>query len=179
MLKIKHGFKIFVKRKDSRLIFFISSLIIFIGFFFLENWNSASQVFSFDVLPLTKRIFLFLSTLFNTTPIDSLNVLFLVIATAVSGALVISLLYTYVKIRERILLRHGVYGGFGMVFALLGLGCAACGTILLQTILSLFGFGGLLTMFPYHGVELGYIGLVFLIFNAYTLCHKLGSPLTC
>ena len=173
------GLKTLFKKKDSKIIFSISTLLIFLGYFFLENWQPASQVFSLDMLPVTKRVSLFLSTLFNTNIFIELNILFLVVAVAIFSGLVISLLYTYVKIREKILLRQGLYSGFGMIFAIFGLGCAACGTVLLQTIFSLFGFGELLAIFPYHGIEVGYLGLTLLIINAYTLSYRLGTPLVC
>ena len=179
MLQALTGLKIFLKSKNSKIIFFVFSLIIFLGYFFLENWGSAIQVLSFDTFSLAKRVYIFLLTLFSIQELAEPNILFLVITVSIFSGLVMSLLYTYVKIREKVLLRHGVYSGFGMIFAVFGVGCAACGTILLQTILSFFGFGSLLAMFPYHGIEIGYLGLIFLIFNAYTLSYKLGEPLVC
>lgn len=175
----KAGLKTVFQRMDSSIIFITSALIILVGYFMLENLSTALEVFSFSFLSFGKMISLFFSTLFNINGLAAYSILPLITWVSIFGGLVISLLYTYIKIRGNLLKSSGAQSGIGLIFAILGIGCAACGTVLLQTILSIFGFGGLLSFFPYHGLEVGYFGLLLLIINTYTLSNRLGKPLTC
>ena len=179
MSRFSLGIKTIIKRKDSLTVFLLTSFVILIGYFFIQNWRMAEEVLSFTGLPFMRLIKLFFVTFFDFSHFTNLSVFPLFLGTILFGGLVVSLLYTYIKIREEILFKSGIYGGFGLILAVIGMGCAACGTILLQVIFSLFGFGGLLAIFPYHGLEIGYIGLILLVINSYTLRHKLGGPLTC
>lgn len=174
-----NGFKIIFSKKDSVYVFSLSSVLILFFFFCLQNGSQSMEVFKFSFLTLDKKLSLFFVTLFDTTQLTGLSILPLVVLVTIFGGLTVSLLYTYIKMRKDILFKSGLYSGFGLVLALFGMGCAACGTILLQLVLSFFGFGGLMSFFPYHGVEVGYVGLVLLIANALFLSNKLGKPLVC
>lgn len=174
-----NGLKLVFSKKDSLYVFVLSSFLILFSFFFLQNGTQAREAFNFTFLTFAKKVSLFLDTLFDTTQLTGFNILPLVLGVTFFGGLTVSLLYTYVQIRKDMLFKSGLYSGFGLVLALFGMGCAACGTILLQIVLSFFGFGGMLSFFPYHGVEVGYFGLALLIINAYALSYKLGKPLTC
>lgn len=67
----------------------------------------------------------------------------------------------------------------GIVAAVFGIGCAACGSALVAITLQLFGVGWLVSYLPLHGAEFGLIGLGLLFFTTYTLCKKINDPLTC
>jgi len=77
---------------------------------------------------------------------------------------------------DRTLTFTGV-GGF--VSGLFGIGCAACGTILLTSIVNLLGITWLITYLPLHGAEFGVIGVGLLLFTAYTLAKRINDPLLC
>lgn len=57
-----------------------------------------------------------------------------------------------------------VVGG-NSLFGIVGSGCAACGL----PILSLLGLGGSVMYLPYHGAELSYLSLIFLLVSLYFL----------
>jgi hypothetical protein len=77
---------------------------------------------------------------------------------------------------DRTLTYTGV-GGF--VSGLFGIGCAACGTILLTGILNLLGITWLLTYLPLHGAEFGVIGVGLLAFTSYAVAKRINDPLLC
>ena len=83
------------------------------------------------------------------------------------------------RLRGEIILRSGLYSGIGLLMAFLGVGCAACGTALLSVLLGFFGFSTMLSVFPYQGEELGYIGIIILLIATYTLSRKVVSPAVC
>lgn len=67
----------------------------------------------------------------------------------------------------------------GLISGVLGIGCAACGTFVLTSMLVLIGAGGIVTYLPFKGVEFGFIGIGLLLYSTYSLIHKINSPLVC
>jgi hypothetical protein len=67
----------------------------------------------------------------------------------------------------------------GLVIGFLGVGCAACGSVILTAILATIGVGGLLLALPFKGAELGIIALGILFWSNYYLAKKINDPLVC
>ncbi len=67
----------------------------------------------------------------------------------------------------------------GLFLGVFGVGCAACGSVILTALLSLFGVGGLLLLLPFKGAEFGIIAIIILLFSCYTLVKHIGDPLVC
>lgn len=168
-----------VRRKDSRWVIIISTIIFASMLLVVENGKAASQIMSFEALPFLKRITLALSTLFDIKNTFTGGALILAILGSFLGGINLSLAYTYMRLRGAVLLHSGLYSGIGLLFAFFGVGCAACGTALLSVVLGFFGFSAMLNVLPYQGQEIGYIGLIFLCIATYTLSHKVAVPNVC
>jgi len=67
----------------------------------------------------------------------------------------------------------------GFVSGLFGIGCAACGTIIVSGFLKLFGIAWLLTYLPLHGAEFGVLGVILLSLTTYSLAKRINDPLVC
>ena len=67
----------------------------------------------------------------------------------------------------------------GIVAGTFGVGCAACGTVILSTMFAVFGGGGLLLLLPLHGAEFGVLGVILLSFSIYQLGKRINDPLVC
>ncbi len=82
--------------------------------------------------------------------------------------------------QKNILKSKGFFGSIvGMFFGLFGVGCAACSGLLLAPLISFFGLTWLFKLLPYGGQELGYVGLVLIIFSNIYLLKKLSEPQVC
>jgi len=68
-------------------------------------------------------------------------------------------------------LKTGGAGTLGTVFAILGVGCAACGSAVLVGLLSLFGASSTLLLLPMEGLELLVVALVLLVLSIYWLAE--------
>ncbi len=64
----------------------------------------------------------------------------------------------------------------GVLVGLLGVGCAACGSALLA---SLLGAGGALAALPLRGQEFSWLGIALVVFSTFSLARKLVEPETC
>src|SRR3989344_5102268 len=108
------------------------------------------------------------STLFDIKNTFTAGSLILATLGSLLGGINLSLAYTYMRLRGEIILHSGLYSGIGLIFAFLGVGCAACGTALFSVILGFFGFSAMLNLLPYQGQEIGYIGLIILCIATYS-----------
>lgn len=74
----------------------------------------------------------------------------------------------------------GIGTGFlGITSGVLGMGCAACGSFLLTSILSLFGASWLLSYLPLAGGEFGILGVILLAISLYLTARKIQNPAVC
>lgn len=67
----------------------------------------------------------------------------------------------------------------GVISGVLGIGCAACGTFVLTSVLALVGAGGLVALLPFSGQEFGFLGVGLLLYANYVLLQKLREPFVC
>jgi len=67
----------------------------------------------------------------------------------------------------------GLFGG------ILGLGCAACGSLILTPILAFFGAVGILALLPLGGSEFGLVAMLLLGISIFLLSKKINDPLIC
>lgn len=70
-------------------------------------------------------------------------------------------------------------GIMGSISAFLGIGCAACGSVFLSALTSTLGASGLLALLPFHGKEVGYAGLLFLLISSTLLARSISKPPVC
>ena len=179
MKEMLRGLEVVMKSKGGVRIIIASSLFLLLLLLLSQNGKAAITVLSLNVIPLKQKIVLFLSTLFDITNTFTTSTLILAILGSLVTGINLALAYLYIKTRGEMILRSGLYTGVGLFLALLGIGCAACGTALLSIILSFFGFSAMLSLLPYEGQEIGHIGIIFLLFATYFLSKKLAAPNVC
>lgn len=106
---------------------------------------------------------------------------FFVILTAVLFGINIALLTYYIRRRQikNYNTTHHLASIGGIVSAALGIGCAACGSVVLTAVFGLFGAGSLLLLLPFNGAEFGLVGIVLLFFSIHYLILRIQDPLMC
>lgn len=70
-------------------------------------------------------------------------------------------------------------GSGGMASGALGIGCAACGSLVLSTVLSSFGAASVLAFLPLQGEEFGILGVVLLLVSVAFMSRKIEAPISC
>lgn len=174
------GLSLIVLEKMTRLVFIFSTTFFFLIILSIQNGMQAFSFASIPLLSFSIRINLFFSTLFDITSAFTQSTLLVSILSSILGGINISLAYYYFKIRGvAFQKRHLFSNGAGMFLAFLGVGCAACGTVFLGTLLSLIGASSILTKLPYGGEEVGVIGVIILAVITFIMARKASMPLTC
>jgi len=99
---------------------------------------------------------------------------------AILFGLNISLVTYYIKRQKTFIKRNGMAtSAGGLVSGMLGIGCAACGTVALGPLLSLFGASALLTIMPFGGEEFGILGVLIISLSIYLTAKKIYEPESC
>lgn len=75
--------------------------------------------------------------------------------------------------------KHGATSLLGLVSGILGVGCAACGTVLLGPVLSLLGGVGLVALLPFGGEEFSVIGIGLLTAALVLTARRIAMPTSC
>jgi hypothetical protein len=67
----------------------------------------------------------------------------------------------------------------GVVSGILGIGCAACGSVIATGALSFLGASGAVALLPLRGGEFGLLAVALLIASIAALAKKINDPLVC
>jgi hypothetical protein len=148
----------------------------------LPNRSVLSQMLSSDFFSLSDKIAFIFNLLGSlTTNFTLVSASYLILVSFIMG-LNIALLVLYIKRRQLgpdNKMKTGWAGIGGTVSAILGIGCASCGSIIITSVLGIAGGGALVALLPFQGYEFGVIGLVLLTYSIYYLTKKINDPLVC
>lgn len=167
--------------------YLLIAIVVAVGVFtfavWLPNFSLLSRVLHPDSAGSFSEKAHFLWSLYgsigtNFTPVSATYTVAIAILFGVNVAL-----FAYYIARARGGVRGvgstGAAGFGGLVSGIFGIGCAACGTFILTSVLTLFGVSGLLVILPLGGEEFGLIGVGLLIYSIYLLTKKINNPLVC
>lgn len=103
-----------------------------------------------------------------------------VLTVTVAGlfAVQMSVVAFYLKRRIRLQSAAGV-GGLGMLSGLLGIGCAACGSVILSSLFGMAATAGFIGVLPLKGQEFGILSILILGLSLFLTTKKIQNPLTC
>jgi len=102
------------------------------------------------------------------------------IAIAIFFGINVAMFVYYIKRRREFVQQGGVATSLGgLVSGMFGIGCAACGTLVLAPLLALVGAGGIIAFLPFGGQEFGVLGVGMLAFSVVLTAKKIQDPLIC
>jgi len=90
----------------------------------------------------------------------------------------VSLLILYIRKRTQMQKSIGV-STIGTIISLLGVGCTACGSVILSSIFGISAVTSVLGLLPLKGVEITIIGLLILLWSVWYTAYRYSSPITC
>lgn len=101
-------------------------------------------------------------------------------AIALLFGIYLALLLYYFQRKRAGAKRGEVATGFlGLASGVFGIGCAACGSVILTGTLALFGAAGAIALLPLGGAEFGILGTILLAFSVYLTAKQIADPLVC
>lgn len=161
----------------------VAGLSVLIVATWLPNFSLVWQVIASGSIPLPNKIEIL------TALVRSLSTNFtafsraITIAMAVLFGMNVAMIVYYHRSRRALMkpLGSGVITTSvgGLASGSLGVGCAACGTLILSPVLTFLGAGTLITTLPLGGEEFGLAGLVMLVLSLLWGAKKVGQLTTC
>ncbi len=157
-----------------------TSAVVFAFAVWLPNISLIVKIMGHPGIPLKQKIDFPISLLggiaTNFTPLSASYTILIAILFGINLAMVVYFLKHRIKKA-----RNGgtATGLLGTISGVLGIGCAACGTFLLTSILSMFGVAGILVFLPLNGGEFGIIGVILLLISIYLTAKQIQNPAVC
>ena len=158
------------------------ALCVFVVATWLPNLGLIWKITRSSSVPLFDKVTIFASFVgsiaTNFTVLAGLYTSFTAILFGINVAMVIY----YVKQPKRSntrIRRTGAVAFGGLASGFVGIGCAACGTLVLGPMLSLVGAAGLVAVLPFEGQEFGVLGVGMLAFSIFLIAKKIAEPLIC
>lgn len=162
------------------LLTFFIGVLIFAFSVLLPNLKLVGMVWGDGAISTTSKIALLINLLGSITTNFTVLSAFTTISLAFLIGVNISLML-YIYRRQKAGLNAGgvVVSTFGTVIGMFGVGCAACGSLILTALLATFGGIGILALLPFQGQELSLVGVLVLGYATYFLVQKINKPIIC
>lgn len=148
---------------------------------FSANLSLWFQILSSNTFTLTQKLsfsFSLYGSLFsNFTLLSAVST----IAISVLFGMNIALLVFYIRRRKQLSpkITTNAAGFAGLVSGFFGIGCAACGSVIISALLGSAVGGALLLALPLHGAEFGLLGVALLGYSVIQLCKRIADPAVC
>jgi len=155
----------------------ITSVVVFAFAVWFPNLSLIVEIMGHPGIPLSQKFDLPISLLgsiaTNFTLLSASYTIVIAVLFGVNLAMTIYFLRRKVKeVRE-----SGVATGFlGLASGVFGMGCAACGSLLLTSGLSLVGASGILAFLPLAGGEFGILGVILLLVSIHLIAKRIQNP---
>lgn len=171
--------EVFARRR-----FLILAIAITVGVFlfsvYLPNIGLIRDVVLASDYSFTAKMRLFVAlagsfrtnfTAFNATAVVTTSILI--------GTNIAMLAHLIAQRRSALRESAAATGVLGALAGILGIGCAACGSVILTSILASLGASGLLLALPLRGGEFGFVGVALLLVSIALLGKRIRAPLVC
>lgn len=166
--------------RHSRYIAFalIFSAMIGVGIVWLSSYHLIRFALTSNFFDWSAR----LKILWTSIGVFATNFTFvsqiMIIAVAISAGVNIAILIFYFK-RTMMVRRASGASALGLVMGTLGVGCSACGSVVLSSLFGITTASVLVSWLPLRGVEFGIASLALIWGSIYMFARKIQSPVIC
>lgn len=161
----------------------VTSLIVFTGAIWFPNIKLIGEIITTESISFVDTL-VFLWSLYGsvTTNFTSISLTYTILISLLFGVQVMLLTHYVSRVKVKDTVKIGKIGATslgGLIAGTFGIGCAACGTFILTSALTLFGATGVLAYLPFGGEEFGFLGVALLLYANYLILEKINEPLVC
>ena len=158
----------------------VVSALVFVFAVWLPNIRLVASIVSSPDVPFANKLELPLSLLGSITTNFSVLSASYIVAIAILFGISVAMIVYFLRRRIAEVRQGGFVTGFlGIASGTIGIGCAACGSFLLTSGLTLVGASGILTFLPLAGGEFGILGVILLAVSIYTTAKQIQNPAVC
>ena len=159
------------------LIAIIFGIVVLVFSLWLPNLSLIKANILSDV-PIAEKIrYVWISLLIFNTGLSGFSQVFTVAISLLFG-INVSLTIFYIRRRARVSREAGV-SVLGTIVGLLGVGCSACGSVIISSLFGTATTFAVTGFLPLDGKEFSILAIIILILSIYFVIKKIRAPLTC
>ncbi|TAJ15960.1 hypothetical protein EPO56_00370 [Patescibacteria group bacterium] len=156
------------------------SLVAFAGAVWLPNIPLLWEIMNHPNVALGEKLSVPISLLGSIATNFTLFTATYTILIAILIGLNVATAVYLVQHRVKEMQKNGIATGMlGVLSGIFGIGCAACGTLLLTSGLSIIGATWILSYLPLHGAEFGILAVLLLTVSLYITLRNIKNPRVC
>lgn len=121
--------------------------------------------------------YLFFFLRFAINP-DNFSVAYIILVAILTGVNISFITY-YMRVQQEINKVGMAAGSLGIISGTLGVGCTACGSIIISSLIGTAAGGSLISFLPLNGGELRIVGMILLVAATYLLARQITRPAVC
>ncbi len=146
----------------------------------LPNLQIIKWAIGSEMMAQNEKIYFLANVIVGGYKIDVLSfAAFFTFVIAVLLGINVAMAAYYFKNKTAALRQGGAAGFFGAFAGFLGVGCSACGSVALNSLLFSIGVGGALSYLPLGGQEFAILSIFLLLLSVYQISRNISAPRTC
>lgn len=158
----------------------VISLAVFITATWFPNFRLLWAIWSDVSITFADKIVLPVRLLESiTTNFTILSASYTIAIAVLTGINIVFVVYILKRQKQQLSAAGLTTGTFGILSGATGLGCAACGSLVISSLLATAGGASLLTLLPLRGGEFGILGVMLLGASTYFLAKHITKPPVC
>lgn len=155
-------------------VFIFSFLVLLPNLELIFRVGVSSSASFFDLLSIVTGLIMSVPTSFSV-----LSIFYVVTISFLFSINILMVIYYINMFKKMPHMKETVSSIGGMAGGVLGVGCVACGSILLSPILSLIGVSSIVAFLPFSGSEFGVLGIIALLFSILIITKKISKGNIC
>lgn len=174
------AFRIVFKNWNYALLSGVASLVVFMLSTWFPNFQLLWSIWTDPSAALTDKVTLPLRLLESIgTNFTALSATSTIAIAALVGINTAFAVYVIKRQKQQLSAAGVAAGTFGILSGAAGLGCAACGSLLLSSLLATAVGASALALLPFRGGEFGILGVALLGASTYYLAKHITKPPVC
>lgn len=156
----------------------VSAMIIGVGIIWLSGYQLILFTLTSDIFDWGTKFKIFWTSLGLYATNFTLASQIMIVLVALFSGINIAMLAFYFKRRMAMGSAAGA-SGFGLIIGTLGVGCSACGSVIIASLIGISSASALVSVLPLGGAEFGIVSIALIGLSTYWIAKKIHSPKAC
>lgn len=156
----------------------ISALTVGLGIVLLSSYRLIIFALKSDIFDWGAKFKVIWTSLGLFTTNFTITSQVMIVIVALLAGVNIAMLIFYFKRRMAVQRAAGT-SAIGLIVGMFGVGCSACGSVVLSSLIGITSASALISTLPLHGIEFGLASIALIGFSIYLLAKKIHSPAIC
>lgn len=167
-----------LRRPSNLVIALAAAFLVVLAAVWMSNRELLGMVLFSDSFPLKSKLMILLTSLggiaTNFTPFARTMIMAIAVLFGINLAMVVHYFRCCFVID-----RSAGTGAVGIIFGMLGIGCSACGSVVLSAVFGAAFTASVIGFLPLGGLEFGIVGVLVLMVSIYLAAKKISRPNMC